>query len=102
MKCHKHGSDCNETDPAIIRPIESECFLAQEVAGRDKRHTPQEKARIVLEFLNTNMSARIVPQARRLAGHVPRLKGQIHGGRETGLGWPGGCGYNDTQKSVCD
>ena len=42
-----------------MRPIKSECLLEQGVEGRNmsKRRSPQDKARIVMEFFTTNVPA---------------------------------------------
>ena len=58
--------------------------------GMNERRTPQGGAKIVLEFLNTGTSARVVPQAQHFTGHVPKLEGRIRGVRETGAGDPAG------------
>ena len=46
--------------------------------GMIKRRNPQGKARIVMGFLTTSMSAANCIASAMYCGHIPRQEGQVH------------------------
>ena len=48
----------------------------------NKKRNLQDKARIVMEFINTCNCCRIVSQTHHISDHIPRLERQVHAGEE--------------------
>ena len=67
-------------------------FREQQDGYEQEMHAAREGQDRAGIFEYQYVCCRVMSQAQHLTGHIPRLKGQVHGGWETSLGGPRGHG----------